>query len=69
MATEEVQQEDAMEEEVKNAIYMLEEGTTDSDQAKTRASEILGNLENNIEELEENDAGGEETRNEELEIL
>ena len=37
LATEEVQQEDAME-EVKNAIAMLEEGATDSDQGRTRAS-------------------------------
>ena len=54
LVTEEVEQEEAS--------AMLDEGATDSDQARTRAVKNLGNLENN-EKLEETDIGGEETRN------
>ena len=51
---------------MKKTITIREGGATDSEQARTRETEVQANLENYIKELEENDVGDKDTRNEVL---
>ena len=67
LAAHKVQHENAEDEEVNNAIKMLQECASDAEQARTKANDILNSLENYIEDLEDTEADN-DLKNEALEL-
>ena len=67
-AAHKVQNNNADDEEVKNAIEMLQESASDAKQAITKANDVLTTLKNNIEDLKDTEVH-DDLRNEVLEIL